>query len=93
MMTAGAVHVAVGELFLRGFAHFGDFHIEVQLFASQRMVAQPSTVTMSPATRVTITRIAVAAVSLERHADLDVLDALEGATAALPGSVTSRASP
>ena len=34
-----AVNVAMGQLFFAGFAHFGNFHIEVQGRARQRMVA------------------------------------------------------
>ena len=34
-----AVHVTVFFLFVAGFADFGDFHVEVQGFTGQRMVA------------------------------------------------------
>lgn len=39
VVAARAVHVAVLEFLCRGFAHFRNFHFEVQRLASQRMVA------------------------------------------------------
>jgi len=39
MVTAGPVHVPVGELLLGGGAYRGDLDLEVEVLAGERMIA------------------------------------------------------
>ena len=79
VVTAGPVHVAVLEFFLRGLAHFGDLDFEVEVLACQRMVAVDGDHVALDAGDRDHARVAIGRLGLELHAGLQVRDFAERA--------------
>ncbi len=71
------MHMTVGQFFFAGVTHADDLHVEVQALTGQGMVAVDHHVVAFDIANGDDLHAAIGTGSVELHADLELLDALE----------------